>query len=122
MELQKQKKMILGSIVNDAREKCSLSVKLTGGINSTGRIKVSRKEMIDKMMDIWIAAEMSSAERILRCIELDGEASRLDIIADIHIHLQEVTKLLVSRGVMLNSANINDLVPGGKYSTPGAVI
>lgn len=82
-----------------------------------GKFKISERQFIEDVAGIWIAAEFSASERILRCIELDEELNSRDMIrGEIHNFIMDLFKILKKRGMVRGELNLMDILEG-KYST-----
>ena len=51
-----------------------------------GKFKISEKQFIDELQNMWITGEFSSAERMLRFIESDESMATRDLIrGELHV-------------------------------------
>lgn len=82
-----------------------------------GKFKLSERQFMDVIETIWIGAEMSGAERVLRAIESDDDLDTKDNIrAALHIFVLDLLKILKKRIGLKMTVTLEDII-WGKYST-----
>jgi hypothetical protein len=107
---------IISSVENDATEKAYMRLDAIRK-KRNGKFKISEKQFIQEMENMWVSGEFTSAERILRCIESDPEISSKDLIrGEIHIFIMDLFKILKKRLDLSMDLNLEDLL-WGKYTT-----
>lgn len=76
------------------------------------KFKVSHKQYRTDMELAWLAGEMSSAERILRCIDLDEELNNRELIqGELHMYIMDVKAELEKHMGPIN-VGVEDLMEG----------
>lgn len=82
-----------------------------------GKFKISEKQFLEELENMWMIAEFSAAERILRHIEIDAEINSKDLIrGEIHIFLLDLFKILKKRIDIKASFGVEDLL-WGRFTT-----
>lgn len=82
-----------------------------------GKFKITEKQLVEELANVWVAGEFSAAERILRIVEVDPELTTKDLIrGEIHLFIMEVFSLLKRRLELQMDLKLENLL-WGKFST-----
>lgn len=115
-KLEAMKKEVKSTLEKDATAKAYHKLRVICNRRG-GKFKLSEKQFIEVIEDIWIAGEFSGAERILRCLEMDKDLNTRDLcLGEIHIFIMDVYNILKKRWKLRGELDLGDLVDG-KYST-----
>jgi hypothetical protein len=82
-----------------------------------GKFKLSEAQFVEIATTIWCQAEFSALERILRCMELNKDHTKNEIIGEIHLILLNNYDILKKRMGISGDLKLEDFLPDGKYST-----
>ena len=82
-----------------------------------GKYKMSERQFLEEMENMFLAGEFSAAERVMRCVEHDEELNTRDLcIGELHMYVIHVYALLKRRLKLKQNVDLEDLIDG-KYST-----
>ena len=82
-----------------------------------GKFKISEAQFKDEIQKAWLAGELSAAERILRCIEMDPELDSRDLIrGELHLYIMENLRVL-RKHAPVGYVGVEELIDG-RFATP----
>lgn len=82
-----------------------------------GKFKISEKQFVQELSNMWVGGEFSAAERLLRVIEADPELDTKDMIrGEIQMYVIRVFNILKKRLDLDMNVRLEDLLYG-KYAT-----
>ena len=82
-----------------------------------GKFKVSEKQFLLELENMWITGEFSATERMLRYVEADTELDTKDLIrGEMHVFLIDLFNILKKRIDLKITFGINDLL-WGRFTT-----
>lgn len=106
----------ISSVERDAASKARdtlASVKKERG----GKFKLSERQFLQVAEDLWMGAELSGAERVMRIVEGDTDiVTKDDVRAVLHLYVLSLFNKVKRRLNLAMSVTLDDLVHG-KYST-----
>lgn len=79
--------------------------------------KLSEKQFVDEASYIWLSGNMSSAEILLRKVDMDPTMTRADFQAELHLYILECIKGIKKQVPQMKlNVELEDLIVG-KFST-----
>lgn len=106
----------LTSVEVDAKERARAILSEVKGRRG-GKFKLSEAQFVEEMERMWVGGEFSSAERILRAIEMKKEVDSVDMVrGEIHLFLLFLFEIVKRRFKTREDLKLEDMIYG-KYST-----
>ena len=116
-QLEAKKTEVKSSVEKDATKNAHHRLKILTAKRG-GKFKISEKQFQEELEMAWIGGEFSSAERILRCLELDEDLSTRDLcIGEAHNFVIDLYKVLKKKLGLKDELGLEDILTGGKYAT-----
>lgn len=107
---------VVKNIEKDGMDKAELAVQSLCH-KRNGKFKISEKQFIEEMTNMWVSGELSGAERVLRLLESDPDLTTKDLIrGEIHVLLINIYKIAKRRMSLKKEFALEDFLYG-KYTT-----
>ena len=111
---------VLSTVEKDAIDRARMRLNAIKSARG-GKFKLSEKQFCTELENIWIWAELSAAERIMRCAEADLELSTRDLlIGEMHSFVMACYDILKKRVPLKMELKLDDLLYG-PFATKVAV-